>query len=38
MITTDDTVLLGFGIEQVPGAAARRSLLGAIVSSLLAGP
>ena len=38
VITTDDTVLLGFGIEQVPGAAARRSLLGAIVSSLLAGP
>ena len=38
VITTDDTVLLGFGIEQVPGAAARRSLLGAIVGSLLAGP
>jgi hypothetical protein len=33
-ITTADTVLLGFGIEQVPGAAERAELLGAIMSGL----
>ena len=33
-ITTEDTVLLGFGIEQVPDAAARAALLGAIVRGL----
>ena len=33
-ITTKDTVLLGFGIEQVPDAAARAALLGAIVRGL----
>jgi hypothetical protein len=35
-ITTDDTVLLGFGIEQVPDPADRGALLGAIVGSLTA--
>jgi hypothetical protein len=33
-ITTDDTVLLGFGIEQVPDPADRSALLGAIVRGL----
>jgi hypothetical protein len=33
-IATDDTVLLGFGIEQVPGPAARAALLGAMVRGL----
>jgi hypothetical protein len=33
-ITTDDTVLLGFGIEQVSDSAARAALLGAIVRGL----
>ncbi|MGY1590968.1 M14 family zinc carboxypeptidase [Geodermatophilus sp. SYSU D00708] len=33
-ITTEDTVLLGFGIEQVPDPAARAALLGGIVRSL----
>jgi hypothetical protein len=33
-ITTEDTVLLGFGIEQVPDAADRSALLGAIVRGL----
>jgi hypothetical protein len=33
-ITTDDTVLLGFGIEQVPDPADRAALLGAIVRTL----
>jgi hypothetical protein len=33
-ITTDDTVLLGFGIEQVPDPADRALLLGAIVRGL----
>ena len=36
-ITTDDTVLLGFGIEQIPSAAARSAFLGAIVRSLTGG-
>jgi Zinc carboxypeptidase/Immune inhibitor A peptidase M6 len=34
VVTTDDTVLLGFGIEQVPDPAARADLLGAIVRGL----
>ncbi|MET0765921.1 MAG: M14 family zinc carboxypeptidase [Blastococcus sp.] len=34
-ITTDDTVLLGFGIEQAPDPAARAALLGAIVHGLI---
>jgi hypothetical protein len=33
-ITTEDTVLLGFGIEQVPDPADRAALLGAIVRGL----
>jgi hypothetical protein len=33
-ITTEDTVLLGFGIEQVPDPAARAALLGGIVRGL----
>ena len=37
-ITTDDTVLLGFGIEQVPDAADRAELLGAIMSGSPAPP
>jgi hypothetical protein len=37
-ITTEDTVLLGFGIEQVPGGAARAALLGAIVRGLTGAP
>ncbi|WP_091215119.1 M14 family metallopeptidase [Geodermatophilus siccatus] len=36
-ITTEDTVLLGFGIEQVPDPAARAALLGGIVRSLITG-
>jgi hypothetical protein len=36
-ITTDDTVLLGFGIEQVPDTKARAALLGAIVRGLTGG-
>ena len=36
-ITTDDTVMLGFGIEQVPDPAARAALLGAIVQGLVTG-
>jgi hypothetical protein len=36
-ITTEDTVLLGFGIEQVPDPAERAALLGAIVGSLTGG-
>jgi hypothetical protein len=35
-VTTEDTVLLGFGIEQVPDPADRAALLGAIVGSLTA--
>jgi hypothetical protein len=34
-ITTEDTVLLGFGIEQVPDPTARAALLGGIVRSLI---
>jgi hypothetical protein len=34
-VTTDDTVLLGFGVEQVPDPAERAELLGAIVNGLL---
>jgi hypothetical protein len=37
-ITTPDTVLLGFGIEQVPDPAARAALLGAIVRGLTEAP
>ncbi|MGY1640553.1 M14 family zinc carboxypeptidase [Geodermatophilus sp. SYSU D00703] len=37
-ITTEDTVLLGFGIEQVPDPAARAALLGGIVRSLTDAP
>ncbi len=33
-ITTEDTVLLGFGLEQVPDAGERAALLGAIVRGL----
>ena len=33
-VTTEDTVLLGFGIEQVPDPAERAELLGAIVRGL----
>ncbi|MGY1679914.1 M14 family zinc carboxypeptidase [Geodermatophilus sp. SYSU D01176] len=33
-ITTEDTVLLGFGIEQVPDPTARAALLGGIVRGL----
>jgi hypothetical protein len=36
-ITTEDTVLLGFGIEQVPDPAERAALLGAIVGGLTGG-
>jgi hypothetical protein len=36
-ITTEDTVLLGFGIEQVPDPATRAALLGAIVRGLTGG-
>jgi Zinc carboxypeptidase/Immune inhibitor A peptidase M6 len=35
-ITTEDTVLLGFGVEQVPDPADRAALLGAIVGGLTA--
>lgn len=37
-ITTDDTVLLGFGLEQLPDPGDRAALLGAIVADLLDGP
>ncbi len=33
-VTTDDTVLLGFGLEQVPSAADRAALLRKAFSSL----
>ncbi len=36
-ITTEDTVLLGFGLEQVPDAGERAALLGAIVRGLTGG-
>jgi hypothetical protein len=37
-ITTEDTVLLGMGIEQVPDPADRAALLGAIVRGLTGAP
>jgi hypothetical protein len=37
-ITTEDTVLLGIGIEQVPDPADRAELLGAIVRGLAGSP
>lgn len=33
-VTTDDTVLLGFGLEQVPAAADRKALLGKALAAL----
>ncbi|OIK04571.1 hypothetical protein BIV23_16090 [Streptomyces monashensis] len=33
-VTTDDTVLLGFGLEQVPSAAGRAALLGNAFAAL----
>jgi hypothetical protein len=37
-VTTDDTVLLGFGIEQVSGTANRVALLRAIMRNLIGAP
>jgi hypothetical protein len=37
-ITTDDTVLLGFGVEQVSGTANRVALLRAIMRDLIGAP
>ncbi|GAA3306750.1 hypothetical protein GCM10020295_63810 [Streptomyces cinereospinus] len=33
-VATDDTVLLGFGLEHVPAAADRRDLIGAALTAL----